>query len=73
MVVYSCFNSLDRGCFPSSFFFGGQLAILIGPHKHKPETLVAPQNKSFHWQMECLPLGPAIKLRRGELWAKHME
>ncbi len=34
---------------------------------------MAPQNKSFHWQMERLPLGPAIKLRRGELWAKHTD
>ncbi len=43
---------------------------MIGPHKHKPETLVAPQNKSFHWQMECLPPWPSCKAEKGRTLGK---
>ncbi len=39
-------------------------------HKHKPETLVAPQNKSFHWQMECLPPWPSCKAEKGRTLGK---
>jgi len=32
----------------------------------------APQNRRFYGKMECLPFGPPIWVKRGEVWAKHM-
>ncbi len=70
MVVHSCFNSLDGGCFPSFFFLRGNEPFWLAHHKHKPETLVAPQNKSFHWQMECLPRWLGYKAEEGRTLGK---
>ncbi len=46
---------------------------MIGPLQKSAETFAARQSRSSVGRVAvALPFGPAIQVRRGGLWAKHM-